>query len=498
MAETIVIDIIPTTLVVNQSVPNTTQGTSTAVVKQLFSNSDVSVASTTTELIQVGSMTAPRTVTLPLANSVTPWSILDIIDGNGSVTEVNDLNIIPRGSDTIQGLTQVNIQSAFGRISLITDGVSKWSYNSTLNGPISLQGVLNFLNSTNNNITSVQAGVTAATINYILPITAPSDGQVLSCLADGTMSWINSSASGSAGGDLSGTYPNPIVVNGSNLGANTVPDSALSTNIPIMSFGILPAVDGSLLTNLPSSPPGGSAGGNLSGTYPNPTVAYISLNEGIIAGLHGNHYTFPYASNWGRTSDVVTIHLPNYNPFIVGESINISGMADSSLNGTFQILSSDVIQLNITFSCAGPDILYNQSITSNSILNNVGTVVQAGHGFVVGDLIQLYGTANSGGIFNGIFTLTAVTTNSFSFVLVGANQLNTADSGKSLLTDPNNVIATTSNYIRLISTSTIVAGALVLPLVPVFANNAAAISGGLFPGGVYRTGADPDFICVVH
>lgn len=34
--------------------------------------------------------------------------------------------------------------------------------------------------------------------------------------------------------------------------------------------------------------------------------------------------------------------------------------------------------------------------------------------------------------------------------------------------------------------------------VPVFANNAAAISGGLQVGDLYRTGANPDPVCVVH
>ena len=33
---------------------------------------------------------------------------------------------------------------------------------------------------------------------------------------------------------------------------------------------------------------------------------------------------------------------------------------------------------------------------------------------------------------------------------------------------------------------------------PVYANNAAAISGGLSSGAFYRTGADPDFVAVVH
>lgn len=37
-----------------------------------------------------------------------------------------------------------------------------------------------------------------------------------------------------------------------------------------------------------------------------------------------------------------------------------------------------------------------------------------------------------------------------------------------------------------------------MPDLPVFANNAAALSGGLSVNNLYRTGADPDTICVVH
>lgn len=64
--------------------------------------------------------------------------------------------------------------------------------------------------------------------------------------------------SGAAGGDLGGTYPNPSV--------ETCPDAALSANVPIMTAGVLPAVDGSLLTNLPAAPPVYSGQGNLDGS----------------------------------------------------------------------------------------------------------------------------------------------------------------------------------------------------------------------------------------
>ena len=37
-----------------------------------------------------------------------------------------------------------------------------------------------------------------------------------------------------------------------------------------------------------------------------------------------------------------------------------------------------------------------------------------------------------------------------------------------------------------------------IPNLPIFANNAAAIIGGLVAGDLYRTNADPDPVCVVH
>jgi hypothetical protein len=37
-----------------------------------------------------------------------------------------------------------------------------------------------------------------------------------------------------------------------------------------------------------------------------------------------------------------------------------------------------------------------------------------------------------------------------------------------------------------------------LPALPVYANNAAAVAGGLTVGKLYRTGGDPDTVCIVH
>jgi len=83
----------------------------------------------TDKVIQVTSITAPRTFTLPAANAVNAGYSVIVQDISGSVTTTNTVTVQRAGSDAVNGGTNEAIQSAYGTRVFISDGVSKWNFD---------------------------------------------------------------------------------------------------------------------------------------------------------------------------------------------------------------------------------------------------------------------------------------------------------------------------------------------------------------------------------
>ena len=79
---------------------------------------------------QVGTMSAARIFSLPSAASFPAGGELVIGDESGSVTSTNKITIERDGTDTIDGATSIDIDTAYGFLKLVCNGSDGWKISS--------------------------------------------------------------------------------------------------------------------------------------------------------------------------------------------------------------------------------------------------------------------------------------------------------------------------------------------------------------------------------
>jgi len=132
------------------------------------------------------------------------------------------------------------------------------------------------------------------------------------------------------------------------------------------------------------------------------------------------------------------------------------------------------------------NVYNNASDTSTYMTTNAATrYIQNNDGS------HKFQVAQSGTVDTAIaFTDALTISNSGAATFVGAVSANSLSSASTMVT--GNISAGS------VSSPSVSTGSLKATGLQVFANNAAAIAGGLEAGSFYRTGADPDHVCVVH
>ena len=190
--------------------------------------------------------------------------------------------------------------------------------------------------------------------------------------------------SGAAGGDLSGTYPNPIVVSTHLTAPLPIGQGGTGTAAPGLIAGTGVTITGSWPDQTIAStgaPPTGAAGGDLTGTYPNPTLVATAVTPGSYTNTNLTVDTkgrITAAANGSAGTGTVT-HTTG--ALTSGQLVIGNGAADIKVGDlTGDVTTSGATATAIAANAVTTSKINNSAVTLAKIQNAAANSVLVGSG----------------------------------------------------------------------------------------------------------------------